>query len=189
MTNELYDQFLKEPHIISKAYTPTGKEKNVDTSQYQAVRLGDEQAEQVIIEQATQELAKNEIEEVLRDPLACLFRPQNKPVKSISLNELKKFKIVSTDGLASSTKIYYGDEEVQGIADATISINAETNLVLATFTVLAPICNIEVPRPYTRIQDDSTSPDTQELCENIINSIKHEFDSIPKEDLNQDNSA
>jgi hypothetical protein len=57
-----------------------------------------------------------------------------------------QFKIVSTGGTTETTKVYYGDVEVQGITNLNINLDATEGAVHANFTVLMPLLNIVVPK-------------------------------------------
>lgn len=161
--NEDYEKLLNEPESeVSKFYSPTGKE--------------------IMYEDPSSTDAK--------PPLTGKSIFDASPKKIIDLSTMKKFRIVSENGTSDTTKIFYGDDEVQGVTQATISIDAETNLVLGTFTVLSPICNIEVPRNHVRIIEDENFPDFTHLKEFISTCVKtHEPDSVPTEDINKDGAT
>ena len=106
------------------------------------------------------------------------------PRKAIPLQDLKKFKIVSTDGTADTTKLYYNDEELEGVGHVSITIDAETNMVMGTFTVLGPICNLEIPQENIQLQKDPTFPG--DLPCYITDALKNELSTVSKENLDQD---
>lgn len=96
-----------------------------------------------------------------------------------------KFFRVESDGTPDNTKIYYGDEEVQGVTNLNIAIDAENPVVMATFTVLNPLLNIKLPAECTVIEQEHI-PENVKFWE----PIKPNYDSIfRKEPINQDSSA
>jgi len=62
-----------------------------------------------------------------------------------------KFKIISEDGTSDNTKIYYGDVLVEGVTNVNINIDAEVGVAQASFTVLMPVFNIELPLNKVKI--------------------------------------
>ena len=55
----------------------------------------------------------------------------------------KHFRIVSEDGLSHNTKVYFGDEEVKGVTNININIDADSVPLMATLTILEPVCDIK----------------------------------------------
>lgn len=74
-----------------------------------------------------------------------------KPTEKITVSSQGKFKIVSPDGTAENTKIYVDDTLVEGVTNININLDAETGHALASFTVLMPMFNIEIPVEKVKI--------------------------------------
>lgn len=62
-----------------------------------------------------------------------------------NLNNSKRFRITSPDGTTDNAKIFYGDELVESVTKATLVLDAETGVIMGELTILAPICDIELP--------------------------------------------
>lgn len=65
---------------------------------------------------------------------------------------MEHFKIVSEDGLASNTKIYYGDKILNGITNINLNLDAEIGYAVANFTVVMPLLDITLPSSCVSIE-------------------------------------
>lgn len=96
------------------------------------------------------------------------------------------FKIVSEDGTAVNTKIFYGDVKLEGITNLNLSLDAEVGVATAHFTVIMPLLNIALPSECIRF---TPHPDSKLIAEKLVERLKnsiYENSTVPKKDIDQD---
>lgn len=107
----------------------------------------------------------------------------------VQLHQLKKFKIVSTDGLSDNTKIYYGDEQLKGVTNIQLTLDAEVGVTFLTMTVLAPLFDITLNPELVNLRIDNQAQATRLNVEDIITRIRNELSPVPEENINKDSTA
>lgn len=104
----------------------------------------------------------------------------------VSVDSIKKFSIVSKDGLSDKTEIFYDGVKVEGVTNLTINIDAETGVAMLNMSVLAPLFNIELPASHVKI----TKEEISNVMEKIITKLfKDDNTTLPKEDIDQNSST
>jgi hypothetical protein len=106
--------------------------------------------------------------------------------KEVTINNIKKFSIVSKDGLSDKTEIFYDGIKVEGVTNLTINIDAETGLAMLNMSVLAPLFNIELPVNHVTI----TKAEISDTIEKIFNNLyKNDDPALSKKDIDQNNAT
>lgn len=103
-------------------------------------------------------------------------------------HQLKKFKIVSTDGLSDNTKIYYGDEQLKGVTNIQLTLDAEVGVTFLTMTVLAPEFDITLNPELVNLRTETRTA-TRLNVEDIITRIRNELSPVPEENIDKDSTA
>lgn len=99
------------------------------------------------------------------------------------------FKIVSEDGTAVNTKIFYGDTKLEGITNLNLSLDAEVGVAMAHFTVIMPLLNIALPSECITF---TPHPESNLIAEKLLTNLKnslYENRTVPKENIDQNSST
>lgn len=104
----------------------------------------------------------------------------------IAVNNLKKFSIISKDGLSDKTEIFYDGIKVEGVTNLTINIDAETGLAMLNMSVLAPIFNLEIPATQVKITKEEISDVMGKI---ITNLFKHDNTSVSEENIDKNSTT
>ena len=115
-----------------------------------------------------------------------LSETQDPNIEVKIIDSKPSFKIVSEDGTAVNTKIFYGDVKLEGITNLNLSLDAEVGVAMAHFTVIMPLLNITLPSECITF---TPHPDSNLIAEKLVARLKnsiYENSTVPKKDIDQD---